>query len=160
MPKKVRPIPKEYHTVTASLVQEDATRTIEFCKKAFGAKLRMKIDGPGGKVAHAELQIGDSIVMLNDSMQEPAATGHLFLYVESVDKAYTKALKAGATSVMPPQDMFWGDRFARVNDPSGNGWGIATHIEDVDLREMKKRAAKAFSPDVNRGVSPGATSDG
>jgi PhnB protein len=65
--------------------------------------------------------------------------------VEDVDKTYAKALKAGATSVMPPQGMFWGDRFARVNDPSGNGWAIATHIEDVDAREMKKRAAKAFS---------------
>jgi PhnB protein len=145
MPKKVRPIPKGYHTVTASLIQEDANRTIEFCKKAFGAKLRMKMQAPGGKIAHAEIELGDSVVMLTDSMQEPAQPAQLFLYVEDVDRTYAKALKAGATSVMPPQDMFWGDRFARVSDPSGNGWGIATHIEDVDAREMKKRAAKAFS---------------
>jgi len=145
MPKKVRPIPKGFHAVTSSLVQVDATKTIDFCKKAFGAKLLMKIAAPGGKIAHAEIQIGDSIVMLNDEMQEPATPAGLFLYVEDVDKTFAKAVKAGATTVMEPQDMFWGDRFARVKDPSGNGWGIATHIEDVDPKEMKKRAAKAFA---------------
>jgi PhnB protein len=145
MAKKVRPIPKGYSTVTASMVQDDAAATIDFCKKAFGAKLRMKIVAPSGKIAHAEIEIGDSIVMLNDVMQEPAARSEIFLYVENVDKVFAKAVKAGATAVMEPQDMFWGDRFGRVKDPAGNGWGLATHVEEVDPKEMKKRAAKAFA---------------
>jgi PhnB protein len=145
MPKKVRPIPKGYHAVTAALTQDDAAKTIEFCKKAFGAKVLMRMDGPGGKIMHAEVLIGDSIVMLNDVMQEPAEPAGLFLYVTDVDKTFARALKAGATALMPPQDMFWGDRFGRVQDPSGNRWGIATHREDVPPKEMKKRAATAFS---------------
>jgi len=145
MPKKVRPIPKGYHSITASLTQDDATKTIEFCKKAFGAKVLMRMQGPNNKLMHAEILIGDSIVMLNDVMQEPAQPAGLFLYVPDVDKTVAKAVKAGATVVMPVQDMFWGDRFASVTDPSGNRWGIATHREDVTPKEMKKRAAAAFA---------------
>ena len=147
MPKKVRPIPKGYHNVTASLTQLNAAQTIDFCKKAFGAKERMRMAGPGGKIMHAEIVIGDSIIMLNDEMQEPAQPASLFLYVPDVDKTVAKAVKAGATVLMAPQDMFWGDRFGRIADPSGNKWGIATHREDVTPREMKKRAAAAFSGD-------------
>ena len=145
MPKKVRPIPKGYHAVTPALNQADAVKTIDFCKKAFGAKERMRMAGPGGKIMHAELQIGDSIVMLNDAFQEPPQPALLFLYVPDVDKTFAKAVKAGAKVLMPVQDMFWGDRFGRVEDPSGNRWGIATHREDVSPNEMKKRAAAAFS---------------
>ena len=145
MPKKVRPIPKGYHSVTPMLNQADAAQTIAFCKQAFGAKERMRLAGPGGKIMHAELQIADSIVMLSDAMQEPAQPAGLFLYVPDVDKTFAKAVKAGATVVTPVQDMFWGDRFGRVADPSGNRWGIATHREDVSPREMKKRVAAAFS---------------
>jgi len=145
MPKKVRPIPKGYHAVTPALNQADAVKTIDFCKKAFGAKERMRVAGPGGKIMHAELQIGDSIVMLNDAFQEPPQPALLFLYVLDVDKTFAKAVKAGAKVLMPVQDMFWGDRFGRVEDPSGNRWGIATHREDVSPKEMKKRAAAAFS---------------
>jgi len=145
MPKKVRPIPKGYHTITPALNQENATRTIEFCKKAFGAKIRMSLAAPGGKIAHAEIEIGDSVIMLNDPMQEPAQPASLFLYVTDVDKTVARAEKAGATVLMPPQDMFWGDRFGRVKDPSGNTWGIATHVEDVTPREMKKRTAAMFA---------------
>jgi PhnB protein len=146
MPKKVRPIPKGYASVTPALNQDDAARTIEFCKRAFGAKVRMNMTSPDGKIVHAELQIGDSIVMLNDAMgNEPSQPAGLFLYVQDVDKTFAKAVKAGGTALMPPQDMFWGDRFGRVQDPSGNRWGIATHREDVTPREMKKRAAAAFS---------------
>jgi PhnB protein len=145
MPKKVRPIPKGYHSITASLTQDDAAKTIEFCKKAFGAKVLMRMQGPNNKLMHAEILIGDSIVMLNDVMQEPAQPAGLFLYVPDVDKTVAKAVKAGATVVMPVQDMFWGDRFASVTDPSGNRWGIATHREDVPPKEMKKRAAAAFA---------------
>jgi PhnB protein len=145
MPKKVRPIPKGYHAVSPSLTQDDAAQTIEFCKKAFGAKLLMRMQAPSGKIMHAEVLIGDSIVMLNDVMQEPAQPANLFLYVQDVDRTMSRALKAGATVLMPPQDMFWGDRFGRIQDPSGNRWGIATHREDVSPKEMKKRAAAAFS---------------
>ena len=145
MPKKVRPIPKGYHTVTASLNQANAAATIDFCKKAFGAKVRMNMVGPGNKIMHAEFEIGDSVVMLQDAMQEPPAPGRLFLYVENVDKTVAKAVKAGATVQMPPTNMFWGDRFGRVVDAQGNGWAIATHIEDVAAKDMKKRAAAAFA---------------
>lgn len=148
MPKKTKPIPKGYHSVTASLTQADAAKTIEFCKRAFGAKVLMNMRGPGGKIMHAEIQIGDSRIMLNDEMQEPAQPASLFLYVADVDKTFSKAVKAGATALMPVQDMFWGDRFGRVMDPSGNWWGIATHREDVTPKEMKKRAAAAFSASV------------
>ena len=145
MPKKVRPIPPGFHSVTPALNLSDAATTIDFCKKAFGAKERMRMAGPNGKIMHAELQIGDSIVMLNDAMQEPPQPAGLFLYVPDVDKTFAKAVKAGATILMPVQDMFWGDRFGRVVDPSGNRWGIATHREDVTPKEMKKRAVSAFS---------------
>ena len=145
MPKKVRPIPKGYHTVTASMNQANAAATIEFCKKAFGAKVRMNMVGPGKKIMHAEIEIGDSVVMLQDAMQEPAQPGSLFLYVENVDKTVAKAVKAGATVQLPPTNMFWGDRFGRVKDPQGNTWGIATHVEDVSPKDMKKRAAAAFT---------------
>jgi PhnB protein len=145
MPKKIKPIPKGYNAVTASLTQTDAAKTIEFCKKAFGARVLMNMRGPGGKIMHAEIQIGDSRIMLNDEMQEPAQPAGLFLYVADVDKTFSKAVKAGATVLMPVQDMFWGDRFGRVMDPSGNRWGIATHREDVTPKEMKKRAAAAFA---------------
>ncbi len=145
MPKKVRPIPKGYHSITPALNQADAAQTIDFCKKAFGAKEIMRMPAPNGKIMHAELQIGDSIVMLNDAMQEPPQPAGLFLYVQDVDKTFAKAIKAGATELMAVQDMFWGDRFGRVMDPSGNRWGIATHREDVAPKEMKKRAAAAFS---------------
>ena len=145
MPKKVKPIPKGYHSVTASLTQADAGQTINFCKKAFGAKERMRMAGPGGKIMHAEIEIGDSVVMLTDAIREPAQPAGLFLYVTDVDKIFAKAVKAGGTVVMPPQDMFWGDRFGTIEDPSGNRWGIATHREDVPPRDMKKRAAAAFA---------------
>ena len=145
MPKKVRPIPKGYHTVTASMNQANAAATIEFCKKAFGANVRMNMVGPGKKIMHAEIEIGDSVVMLQDAMQEPPQPGSLFLYVDNVDKTVAKAVKAGATVQLPPTNMFWGDRFGRVVDTQGNGWAIATHVEDVPPKDMKKRAAAAFA---------------
>jgi PhnB protein len=146
MPKKVRPIPRGYHTITPSLNQREAAQTIDFCKKAFGAKVRMRMNGGAGGIMHAEIEIGDSVIMLNDAMQEPAQPAGLFLYVENVDKTFAKAVKAGAEVIMPVQDMFWGDRFGRIRDPQGNTWGIATHREDVTPKEMKKRAAAAFKP--------------
>ena len=145
MAKKVKPIPKGYHSVTPSLIQGDARSTIDFCKKAFGAKVRTTVPGPGGRIMHAEVEIGDSVVMLSDAMREAAQPAGLFLYVPDVDRTFARALKAGASVIMPVQDMFWGDRFGRVEDPQGNRWGIATHREDVTPRELKKRAAAAFT---------------
>lgn len=146
MPKKVKPIPKGYHAVTPSLNQIDAAKTVEFCKKAFGAKVRMMMKSPTGGVMHAEIEVGDSVIMLNDAMNEPAVPSGIFLYVDNADKTIAKAIKAGAEVLMPAQNMFWGDRFGRVKDPQGNTWGIATHVEDVTPKEMKKRAAAAFTP--------------
>lgn len=142
--KSVRPIPKGYTTVTATMNQTDAAAAIAFCKKAFGAKVNIRMKAPGGKIAHAEMLIGDSIVMISDSMREPARVSGMFLYVPNVDKVIAKAVKAGATVTMPAADMFWGDRYARIVDPLGNYWAIATHIENVSPAEQKKRQ-KAFA---------------
>jgi PhnB protein len=142
--KSINPIPSGYRTVTASLNLADAAATIAFCKKAFGAKLRSKMPGPGGKLMHAEVEIGNSVIMLSDAMQDPARVSSLFLYVESVDKAMAKATKAGATVTMPAQDMFWGDRYGRMTDPQGNLWAFGQRIEKVKPDEMKKRS-KAFA---------------
>jgi PhnB protein len=139
--KKVHYIPPGYGTVTAALNLTDAKLTIDFCKKVFGGKVRMTMPGPGGKLLHAELEIGDSVVMLSDAMQDPPRVSSLFLYVPSADKTMAKALAAGAKVIMPLSDMFWGDRFGRFVDPQGNFWSIATHVEDVSPKEMQKRSA-------------------
>ncbi|MDD9944608.1 MAG: VOC family protein [Myxococcales bacterium] len=141
--RKLNPIPKGYRTVTPTLNQADAKATIAFCRKAFGAKLKGKIGGPKGKLMHAEIEIGNSIVMLSDAVMEPARPASLFLYVEDVDKTMAKAVKAGAKVVMPADDMFWGDRFGSVEDPQGNRWGIGSRIEKVTDVELKKRARVA-----------------
>lgn len=137
--RSVSPVPRGYRTVTASLNVEDASATIAFCKKAFGAKLKSKMVGPGKKLMHAELEIGDSIVMLSDAVTEPARVSSLFLYVPNVDKVMAKAVKAGAQVLMPATDMFWGDRFGRLVDPQGNLWGVGSRIEIVRPDELKKR---------------------
>jgi PhnB protein len=137
--KVVKPVPRGYGTVTPTLNQEDAAATIAFCKKAFGAKLVSKMAGPGKKLMHAEVLIGDSLVMLSDAVMEPARAASLFLYVPNVDKTVAKAVKAGARVVVPVSEMFWGDRFGRVVDPQGNLWAIASRVENVKPDEMKKR---------------------
>ena len=148
MPKQVQPIPPGYHSVTPYLVVNNAARAIEFYHRAFGAKEIMRMDGPPGKIGHAELRIGDSVVMLADEMpQAPtrapqslgSTTGGLFIYVNDVDTAYQKAVSAGAKAGMPPADMFWGDRYGQLTDPFGHSWSLATHKEDVAPAEMKKR---------------------
>jgi uncharacterized glyoxalase superfamily protein PhnB len=152
--KKVNPIPKGFHAVTPYLNQADAAATIDFCKKAFGAKLRTKMPGPGGKLMHAEIAIGDSVLMLSDAVQEPARVSGIFLYVPSVDKTIAKAVQAGAKVVMPAQDMFWGDRYGRIIDPQGNSWAIGTHVEDVTPAEMRKRQ-KQMERQMAAGGAPG-----
>lgn len=150
--KKVRPIPKGYRTVTPMLNQADSAALIAFAKKAFGAKVLSKMAGPGGKIMHAEIQIGDSMIMTSDAMMEPARISSLMLYVENVDKTFAKAVKAGATVRAEPKDEFWGDRFARVTDPQGNLWAIATRVENVKPDEMKKRV-KAIVKQMTSGKS-------
>jgi PhnB protein len=134
-------IPEGYHSITPSFCVDGAQKFINFLKEVFAAEDRFKMDGPGGKVMHAELNIGDSAVMVSDVMpQWPAKSNSLYVYVDDVDATYQRALKAGATSVRAPENAFYGDRTSAVQDPFGNTWGIATHVEDVPPDEMKKRA--------------------
>lgn len=143
----VKPIPEGYHTVTPFLTIRDAARAIEFYKQAFGAKERGVMKGPDGKVMHAELLIGDSVIMLSDEFPDfgalsPQALGGspagLHIYVEDVDSAFDQAVKAGAHVEMPVMDQFWGDRYGRLKDPFGHKWSIATHTKDLSMDEMKR----------------------
>ena len=140
----VDPVPEGYHTVTPFLTLKDAAGAIDFYKKAFGAQERFRMPTPDGKVAHAELQIGDSVVMLSEALQEPVTSASIYLYVPNADATFDRAVKAGAQSTMPLTDMFWGDRFGRVTDPFGVRWGIATHKEDLSPDEIGRRAAQAM----------------
>jgi PhnB protein len=140
--KKVRPVPKGYGSVTPSLNVSDAKGFIKFCEKAFGAETRTVMPGPNGKVMHAEIVIDDSLVMVSDAVQEPARPANLFLYVPKVDKTFAKAVKAGAKVLSAVEDTFWGDRWGRVEDPLGNRWSIATRVEEVSPKKLKKRMAK------------------
>jgi PhnB protein len=153
MAKATNPIPKGYHTITPSLTCRDAAKAIDFYKKAFGAQELMRMPSPDGKIGHAEIKIGDSVVFISDEFPgrtaapSPTATpsSSLFLYVEDVDAVYNRAVSAGAKSTMPLQDMFWGDRFGNVVDPFGHQWGLATHIEDVAPDEIERRSAAFFA---------------
>ncbi len=136
----VKPIPDGYHSVTPYVIVQSAARLIDFVKQAFGAEEILRMPGPGGAIMHAEVRIGDSIVMMSDAMHEAPTPSSIFLYVNDADATYKRALQAGAASLMEPGDMFWGDRFARVKDPFGNIWGMATHKEDVPPEELRKRA--------------------
>lgn len=140
----VKPIPEGYHTVTTSLAVKGAAKLIDFLKAAFGGEEAFRMPLPSGEIMHAEVRIGDSVVMLTDAMAQPPTTSSLFLYVNDADAVYRRALKAGASSVSAPTDMFWGDRVAQVKDQFGNHWSIATHKEDVSPQEMEKRAEAAM----------------
>jgi PhnB protein len=141
---KVKPVPERYHTVTPYLSLKDAHKAIDFYRKAFGAEERFRMPMPDGKVAHAEIMIGDSILMVSEAMQEPVTSASLYLYVPDADAVFARAVSAGAHADMPLADMFWGDRYGRVTDPFGVRWQIATHKEDVSPEEMTKRASQAF----------------
>ena len=150
MPTNVKPIPAGYHTVSPSLTCRGADRAIEFYKKALGAQELFRMASPDGKVGHAELQIGDSRIFVNDEFPEMGAVApsgpsgtYLFLYVEDVDATFNRAIAAGARSEMPVQDQFWGDRYGKFIDPFGHRWGVATHKEDVTPEEMDRRT-KAY----------------
>jgi PhnB protein len=149
-----QPIPEGYHTATPYLAVDDAAEAIQYYTKAFGAKERVRMETPDGKVGHAELEIGDSLVMLSDpfpqaSTKTPKELGgtsvSVFMYVEDVDAVVKDAVDAGATVAMEVADQFWGDRFGSVKDPFGHLWSIATHVEDVPPEEMVERAKAAMA---------------
>jgi PhnB protein len=151
----VKPIPDGYHSVTPYLVVQGGERALEFYKKAFGATELFRMPGPGGKIMHAEIKIGDSIIMLADEAPEmgvrsPRTVGGtpvtLHLYVENVDETFDRATKAGAQSLRPVEDRFYGDRSGQFEDPFGHRWDVSSHVEDVPPEEMAKRAEAAMSP--------------
>jgi PhnB protein len=136
----VKPIPEGRHTVTPYLMVEGAGRLIDFVKSAFHAKELERHDGPGGAVMHAEVRIGDSVLMLADANEKhPATRSAIHLYVNDVDATHASALKAGAVSTMAPATQFYGDRSGGVRDAFGNTWWIATHVEDVPPAELERR---------------------
>jgi len=152
MKRSTQPVPPGFHTITASLTVRNGAEAIEFYKKALGAEERMRMAGPDGKITHAELKIGDSIVFLNDEIPNMGCkspqtlggtSGSFYLYVEDVDKSFQRAVDAGGKATMPITDMFWGDRFGSFVDPYGHTWGLSTHTQDMTEQEMEE-GAKAF----------------
>lgn len=150
----VRPIPTEYHRVTPYLVMKNAAKAIDFYRNVFDAKERMRLPTPDGTIAHAEIQIGDSIVMLSEEAPERGFRGpqsfggtpvSLLLYVENVDTVFKKAITAGAKEMRPVKNQFYGDRSGTLTDPFGHCWTIATHVEDVRPEELQKRMQTAMS---------------
>jgi PhnB protein len=149
-----KPIPEGYHALTPTLAVDNATQAIEFYKRAFGARERGRMPGPGDTVAHAELEIGDSVLMLADpmpqsSLKPPTELGGtsvgIVLYVEDVDEVVQQAIDAGATVTLPVEDQFWGDRFGKVADPFGHEWQIATRTQDLTPDEILERSKEAMA---------------
>lgn len=137
----VKAIPDGFRTVTPYLVAPDAGGLIDFLKNAFGAEEMFRMARPDGGIMHAQVKVGDSIVMMGGASEQcPPMPAGLYLYVEDADRLYRRALAAGATSVMEPMDAFWGDRAGAVKDSFGNFWWIATHREDVPPDEIARRA--------------------
>jgi len=148
-----KPIPAGYHTATPYLFVRDAVRAIEFYKQAFGATELVRLPTPAGKIGHAEIKIGDSVIMLAeevvaDGFASPLSLGgagaSIFLYVEDVDAVFNRAITAGATTLLPVTDQFYGDRVGTLKDPFGHMWSIATHKEDLTPEELGKRAAEFY----------------
>jgi PhnB protein len=145
----VKPIPEGYRTVTPYLIVNDAARAIAYYCEAFGARERMRMAGPDGKVGHAELEIGDSVIMLADEFPEMDARGpqaiggspvSILLYVDDVDSQFNRAVAAGGKVLRPVENKFYGDRSGALQDPFGHQWHLATHVEDVSPEEMARRA--------------------
>ncbi|HEX8027609.1 MAG TPA: VOC family protein [Vicinamibacterales bacterium] len=145
----VKAIPDGYYSLTPYLVVQGAAEAIEFYKQAFGAEELMRMPGPEGRIMHAEIRIGNSVLMLSDENAERGflsptsrggASSSIMFYTDDVDATYNRAVAAGAKSGQPPIDMFWGDRMGNLYDPFGHSWAIATHKEDVSPEEMAKRA--------------------
>jgi PhnB protein len=159
--KKADPVPPRYGTATPHLIVSPCGEALDFYAKAFGAKVLMKMPGPGGLIMHAEMKIGDSIVMCSDEMEMPGApntrktpktvgatTGGVMLYLKDVDAFFEKAVGAGAKSVMPPADQFWGDRYGQIEDPYGHVWALATHLRDMTPKEIQKAMAQMGAPEA------------
>ncbi|HEY3175876.1 MAG TPA: VOC family protein [Candidatus Polarisedimenticolia bacterium] len=149
----VKKVPEGYHTATAYLIVHDAARAIEFYTKAFGARELLRLSAPGGKIGHAEIQIGDSPIMMADEHPEMGARSprtlggtavFMMLYVENVDELFRQALAAGARELRPLKDEFYGDRTGTLEDPFGHMWTLATHKEDVAPEEIERRYAAAL----------------
>jgi PhnB protein len=147
-------IPKNYPRVSPYLSIDGAAKAIDFYRDIFGATQRGRMDGPDGRIGHAELEIGESVIMLSDpfpGMENPTPTSlggspvFLMVYVEDVDDVFARAIKAGAKEIAPVQDQFYGDRTGQFEDPFGHRWHVATHVEDVPEDEMEKRAAQAMT---------------
>ena len=150
--KSVRAVPEGYHTVTPYLVVDNAKGLMEFLRNAFDANIRAVMDRDDGRVMHAEVSIGDSIIMISDTMEGmQAQTAMLYLYLDDVDSVFQKAVQAKATPVREPRDEFYGDRSGAVRDEWGNMWWIATHVEDVDPKEMEQRAEQAMKERKEKG---------
>ncbi len=156
------PIPAGFNSVSTHLVVQDAAKAIEFYKQAFGAEEICRMPGPGGQgVMHAELRIGNSIVMLASEMPQcdgpkspqtlNGTTVSIHLYVKDVDAIYDQAVKAGATATMPAMDAFWGDRYGKIQDPFGHVWGIATRIKDLTPEEINQGAEDFFKQMAEQG---------
>jgi PhnB protein len=160
MGKTVRPIPEGYHSLTPCLVVKDGAAAIDFYKRAFGAEERARMPGPDGKtIMHAEIKIGDSVLMLSDEFpgmgsHAPPASGAnsngIHLYVADVDVVFKRAVDAGATVTMPLADQFWGDRYGKIRDPFGHSWSLATHVKDLSPEEMQAASAKAMKEMTNK----------
>jgi PhnB protein len=151
---QVKPIPEGMHSVTPHLVCAGAAEAIDFYKKAFNAVELGRMDGPQGKLLHGAIRIGDSMVMLADEFPDWGSLGPkslkgspvtIHLYVEDVDAFTARAVAAGAKITMPIQDMFWGDRYGKLEDPFGHQWSVSTHVRDVSPEEMQQAAQKACS---------------
>jgi uncharacterized glyoxalase superfamily protein PhnB len=154
MQQQVRPIPEGFHTVTPHLVCAGAAEAIEFYKNAFGAVEVGRMPTPDGKIMHASLRIGDSPLMLADEMSEYGSFGPLalkgtpvvvHLYVQDVDATFARAVAAGAKAIMPPAEMFWGDRYGQLADPFGHRWSIATHTRDLTPEQMRDEFQKMMA---------------
>jgi PhnB protein len=159
MAKKVPAIPKGHHSVTPSLFVAGAAKAIEFYKKALGAEELMRFPGPDGSIMHAELKIGDSIIMLADEMPDMGGRGpktiggtpvSFFVYGEDVDAAWKRALDTGAKELVPLADQFWGDRTGCLEDPFGHQWWLAQHIQDLTPEELRQNAEAFFSQMASR----------
>jgi PhnB protein len=155
MSAKVSPIPPGYHTITPHIFVRNAKKAAEFYQKAFGAEVRGMAEAPDGNIIHAEVKIGDSILMFNDEVPQmgvlaPTTTKAstcmtLHMYVENADKVFASAVAAGAKVITPLEDQFWGDRYGTVEDPFGHRWSIATHIKDQSPEEMKVAMDEAMA---------------
>lgn len=142
MPAAVKPVPDGYHTVTPYFTAARAAELLEFIRQAFDGRETLRMAGPDGSLRHAEVRIGDSMVMIGQARDEwTARTNQIYLYVPDVDATYARALAAGARSIREPATHFYGDRSAGVEDAQGNAWWMATHVEDVPPEELERRAA-------------------